>query len=406
MHRSTVAQRMRINRLVYSAAVVVFSFCCIALRPSVVNAATVSSMVDFDATTDLTNLFNHDGSPVFTNISNGGINGSGSVNVPIPSNDLWTTKQGYAVTGAPGSVYTFSAYFLVAQNGGYGNLGFTNLAAASGDGFGQPSTGIGVNFHGGGGAFVNNGIQTILSWPPDLVLGNWYWFTFEVLAKGGSVFDLKLQIWNADSSGVVGSMKTEKILTNVTNTTLGSAPIIHAFFSAAGSRMSKVDNFAMDLEGSTFVSAGYPVVVSGDSATNIGATSASFGGVVTSDQGETVTTRGVCWATSLNPTLADTCSVNGSGIGSFSSSLTGLSPATTYYARSYATNSQGTSYGLSVVFTTQAAQNVSEDVGEVGDAGSSANQEELAATGTGFLLPLTTAGFAIVLGLIALRRAL
>ena len=43
---------------------------------------------------------------------------------------------------------------------------------------------------------------------------------------------------------------------------------------------------------------------------------------------------------------------NGSGIGTFSSSLTGLSSNITYYARAYATNSAGTGYGNEVTFTT------------------------------------------------------
>ena len=72
----------------------------------------VSNLVDFNNTSDLTTLFDDDGTPVFTNISNGGIDDSGSIDVPLGSNDLWTTKQGYSVTGA-GNIYRFSAYFKI-----------------------------------------------------------------------------------------------------------------------------------------------------------------------------------------------------------------------------------------------------------------------------------------------------
>ena len=43
---------------------------------------------------------------------------------------------------------------------------------------------------------------------------------------------------------------------------------------------------------------------------------------------------------------------NGSSIGSFSSSITGLAANTLYYVRVYATNSEGTYYGSQVSFTT------------------------------------------------------
>jgi len=88
------------------------------------------------------------------------------------------------------------------------------------------------------------------------------------------------------------------------------------------------------------------------SASGITSTSASSGGNVTSDNGLPVTAKGVCWSTSQNPTLADDFTVNGTGTGSFTSSLTGLSANTVYYVRAYATNSAGTAYGNEVSFTT------------------------------------------------------
>ena len=79
---------------------------------------------------------------------------------------------------------------------------------------------------------------------------------------------------------------------------------------------------------------------------------ASSGGNVTAENCASVTERGVCWSTSPNPTILNSKTVNGSGSGSFSSSLTGLLPGVTYYLRAYATNSVGTGYGNEVSFTT------------------------------------------------------
>lgn len=86
--------------------------------------------------------------------------------------------------------------------------------------------------------------------------------------------------------------------------------------------------------------------------TAITGTTASSGGNVTADGGATVTARGVCWANSPLPTISDNMTSNGTGTGTFTSSLTGLLPNTTYYVRAYATNTSGTAYGNQLSFTT------------------------------------------------------
>ncbi len=89
--------------------------------------------------------------------------------------------------------------------------------------------------------------------------------------------------------------------------------------------------------------------------TDITLTTAIGGGNVTTDGGSDVTARGICLATTENPTLANAKSVNGNGLGSFTSNITGLADGAIYYVRAYATNSSGTSYGNSVSFSTQPA---------------------------------------------------
>jgi hypothetical protein len=94
--------------------------------------------------------------------------------------------------------------------------------------------------------------------------------------------------------------------------------------------------------------------VTTSSISGIAAATATGGGNVTNDGGATVTARGVVWSTSHDPTVTSNAGItsNGAGMGVFTSNLTGLSPATTYFVRAYATNSVGTAYGAEVEFST------------------------------------------------------
>ena len=94
-----------------------------------------------------------------------------------------------------------------------------------------------------------------------------------------------------------------------------------------------------------------PAVTTGE-VSEVTPTTAVCGGVVVSDGGMENTERGVCWGTEPNPTLSDSHTSAGSGMGAFTCSITGLIPIVTYYVRAYATNSMGTSYGETVTFTT------------------------------------------------------
>jgi uncharacterized protein (TIGR02145 family) len=87
------------------------------------------------------------------------------------------------------------------------------------------------------------------------------------------------------------------------------------------------------------------------SASNITENSASSGGQVTSDGGSAVTARGVCWSKNQNPTTADKKTSDGTGSGSFTSSLTGLEPGAAYNIRAYATNATGTGYSNQAAFS-------------------------------------------------------
>ena len=87
---------------------------------------------------------------------------------------------------------------------------------------------------------------------------------------------------------------------------------------------------------------------------DITATTAISGGKITADGGAAITARGVCWSTAENPMIANSKTTDGIGKGSFTSSVTGLTAGTVYYARAYATNSVGTVYGNQIKLTTSA----------------------------------------------------
>ena len=84
---------------------------------------------------------------------------------------------------------------------------------------------------------------------------------------------------------------------------------------------------------------------------------AASGANISSDGGAAVTSRGVCWNTSVNPNIANTHTSDGNGTGTISSSITGLVASTVYHVRAYATNSVGTAYGSDVQFATISSDN-------------------------------------------------
>ena len=102
----------------------------------------------------------------------------------------------------------------------------------------------------------------------------------------------------------------------------------------------------------SFTTPNLPTVTTG-TASSVTGTGATLSGNVTSDGNATVTARGFVYGTSAN-NLSQTVQ-SGSGTGSFTKALTGLSNSTTYYYKAYATNVAGTAYGDVMSFTTETA---------------------------------------------------
>ncbi|MDD6184478.1 MAG: FISUMP domain-containing protein, partial [Bacteroidales bacterium] len=166
--------------------------------------------------------------------------------------------------------------------------------------------------------------------------------TYSFFDKGRSVNFWKSTEYNSNNAYSVG------IALNVANIVNSNNPKTYGFSVRC----------VRDESGSTTTQ--MPTVTT-SAASNITANSATCGGNVTSDGGATVTARGVCWSTSQSPTVNDSHTTDGSGTGSFTSNLTGLTANTTYYVRAYATNSVGTTYGNEVSFTTLSSGGTSQD---------------------------------------------
>ncbi len=146
--------------------------------------------------------------------------------------------------------------------------------------------------------------------------------------------------------------------TNVNISSLNSGVIMYyAFYE-----YNTADNcFLMPSYEANANSNGSPILTTSD-ITSLGSDSVSAGGNVSAVNGSNLTAKGVCWNTSSGPTILNDTTNNinqGDSIATFTSVLTPLSPATTYYYRAYATNSTGTSYGDEKTFTTNCGSIIS-----------------------------------------------
>lgn len=92
--------------------------------------------------------------------------------------------------------------------------------------------------------------------------------------------------------------------------------------------------------------------VSTDTMRFINSTSAISGGSIFNTGGEIITFKGVCWSTTINPTIEDPHTIDGSGEEQFLSRIENLMSNTSYFLRAYATNKNGTGYGNNVIFKT------------------------------------------------------
>ncbi len=136
---------------------------------------------------------------------------------------------------------------------------------------------------------------------------------------------------------------TGQFTSNITGLTFGTTYHVRAYATnSAGTAYG---------EDVPFTTAGFPTVTT-STITLITSVAGTSGGNVIADGGVAVTVKGVCWSTSVNPTIANSITSDGNGKGAYTSNITGLTPGTIYHVRAYATNSVGTVYGDDIPFRT------------------------------------------------------
>jgi hypothetical protein len=174
-----------------------------------------------------------------------------------------------------------------------------------------------------------------------------------VISDGGATVTARGVCWSTSLNPTTSNFKTidgsgtGSFTSNITGLSANTNYYVRAYATNSngtsyGSNVSITTNPALPT---------IPTVTT-SSVSSITSSSAVCGGIVTSDGGSAVTARGVCWNTSLNPTISNFKTTDGSGTGNFASNITGLSKGTTYYVRAYATNNNGTAFGSNVTFTT------------------------------------------------------
>ena len=173
----------------------------------------------------------------------------------------------------------------------------------------------------------------------------------DVISEGDSAVTLRGVCWNTETNPTISNNHTNdgtglgQFFSSITDLTPATIYYVKAFATnAIGTAYGEEVSFTTPIPGAPEVTTA--------AITYVTETSAVSGGNVTDEGDSDVTARGICWALHTNPTLADDHTTDGSGFGQFVSSMTGLTQATKYYVKAYATNAVGTSYGGEIYFST------------------------------------------------------
>ena len=174
-------------------------------------------------------------------------------------------------------------------------------------------------------------------------------FNGNVTAAGNDPVTVRGFMWGTSSSNLSNNVEsgsgTGSFTKEITGLTHSTTYYYKAYATnAAGTSYGQEKSFA-----TTTITA--PTVQT-NAASSISMTGATLNGNITADGGATVTARGFVYGTSASNLSQNVQS--GSGTGSFTKVITGLSHSTTYYYKAYATNAIGTNYGEVKTFTTTA----------------------------------------------------
>lgn len=180
-----------------------------------------------------------------------------------------------------------------------------------------------------------------------------------VYTGGGSIAE-KGVCWNTSGSPNYNNSKTNdgSGTASFTSFMSGLSPSTTYYVRAYARACGMVNGFNVCATGYgeelsfTTTSSGNVPTLATNSISNITSNSASSGGSISSDGGSSILQKGVQWSLDSGFNTIEGSTNNGTGSGSFSSLITGLNCGSTYYVRSYATNSIGTGYGNPINFAT------------------------------------------------------
>ena len=168
--------------------------------------------------------------------------------------------------------------------------------------------------------------------------------TSTINTDGGNTITARGIVWNTSIHPTIA-------LSTKTSSGTGTGTINASLTGLTASTVYYVRTYATNANGTvygneiSFTTTGIIPSLTTTAASSININGFTTGGNISSDGGNLVTYRGICWSTSANPTINDNRILSGISTGTFTITLSNLNVATTYYVRAFATNSAGTAYG-------------------------------------------------------------
>lgn len=175
--------------------------------------------------------------------------------------------------------------------------------------------------------------------------------TTSINSDGGNSITSRGVVWNTSINPTIA-------LSTKTSSGTGTGTFIASLSGLTANTVYYIRTYATNANGTVYgneisvTTTGITPSLTTTAASSTTISSFITGGSISSDGGNLVTYRGVCWSTNANPTINDNKILSGTGTGTFTITLSNLNVATTYYVRSFATNSAGTAYGNERVITT------------------------------------------------------
>ncbi len=168
--------------------------------------------------------------------------------------------------------------------------------------------------------------------------------TTSINTDGGNTITLRGIVWDTSIHPTIA-------LSTKTSSGTGTGTFSTSISGLSASTVYYVRTYATNGNGTvygneiSFTTIGIIPSLTTTNASSININGFTTGGNISSDGGNLVTYRGICWSTIANPTINDNRILSGTGTGTFTITLANLNVGTTYYVRAFATNSAGTAYG-------------------------------------------------------------